>query len=206
MLFPPHVSGVQKLIDVLVVDDDERDRDALAWLLWEHGCVVRAVATAQAARVASLDGVPDVVVTDLRLERGTVSGWVLASALRWEQRTAHVGLIAVTRSVEPSPDVTSPFDAYLRMPVEVSFLTRLVRQLADVSRAAHRGATDAERASRSVGLSGAPSRGSSDVANGSGPCRCCSPRAAQRVPASVDRNPDAHSAGVFVRTGTISRA
>jgi CheY-like chemotaxis protein len=129
------ISGIiVKWVDVLLVEDDDDCRAMIASVLSIHDCLVRGVATAQEARVAAMDGIPDVVISDLQLASGT-PGWTLARALRDDARTAHVGLIAITGSVEPWPTVVSPFDAYLRKPVEARLLVGLVKQLGAVSRA-----------------------------------------------------------------------
>jgi CheY-like chemotaxis protein len=133
----PASGVIQKWIDLLLVEDDDDCRATVSELLSEHDCLVRSVCTAQAARLAVIDGVPDVIVTDLHLASGP-PGWALARAFREEPRTEHVGLIAISGCVEPLPTVTRPFDAYLRKPVEVSLLVGLVKQLAAVSRATRR--------------------------------------------------------------------
>lgn len=131
-------SGIEeKAVDVIIVEDDEDSRVMMAALLIANDCLVRAVATGDAARVSALERVPDVVISDLRLAAGS-SGWVLADALRAEPRTRHVALIAVTGEVEPERAVAARFDAYLRKPVEIKLLLDLVLQLAPVSRAQRR--------------------------------------------------------------------
>lgn len=135
---PSGSSGVaQRPIDVLVVEDDDDCRAELAALLVANDCVVRAVATAESAHDCALERVPDVVVTDLRLT-GSSAGWTLADALRAEPRTRDVALIAVTGVVEPRQAVVTPFDAYLRKPIEVGLLVALVKQLAALGRGRRR--------------------------------------------------------------------
>jgi CheY-like chemotaxis protein len=135
---PRKSSGVaEKAVDVIVVEDDDDSRAMLAALLTAHDCLVRAYATADAAHDAALERIPDVVVTDLRLALGS-AGWTLAEALRAEPRTRDVALIAVSGAVEPRQAVVTPFDAYLRKPVETALLLDLVSQLAALSRARRR--------------------------------------------------------------------
>jgi CheY-like chemotaxis protein len=135
---PRKRSGVaEKAVDVIVVEDDADSREMMATLLTANECLVRAVATADAAHDAALERVPDVVVTDLRLVGGS-AGWTLAEALRGEPRTKHVALIAVTGEVEPRQAVVAHFDAYLRKPIETTLLIELVKQLAALGRAERR--------------------------------------------------------------------
>lgn len=135
---PRQRSGVaEKAVDVIVVEDDDDSRVMMAALLTSNDCLVRAVATADAAHDAALERVPDVLITDLRLIGGS-AGWTLAEALRAEPRTQHVALIAVTGEVEPRQAVVAHFDAYLRKPVEITLLLDLVSQLSLLSRAERR--------------------------------------------------------------------
>jgi CheY-like chemotaxis protein len=131
-------SGVtEKAVDVIVVEDHDDSREMLTALLCASDCLVRAVATADAAHQLAIERVPDVVVTDLWLPGGS-AGWTLAEALREDPRTRHVALIAITGHVEPRREVVASFDAYLRKPVETALLRDLVLQLAAISRAERR--------------------------------------------------------------------
>jgi CheY-like chemotaxis protein len=127
-------SGVnEKVVDVLVVEDDADARAMMFAVLRGNDFLVRAVESAEAAHEAVLARLPDVVVTDLQL--GGASGWNLAAALRADARTSHIACIAVTGAVSPRMEVVAHFDAYLRKPVEVELLVELVSQLAAISRA-----------------------------------------------------------------------
>ena len=128
---------VPKSIDVLLVEDDEDSRAMMVLLFEANDCLVRAAATAHAAHELAIARVPDVVVADLHL-RGGSAGWTLAEALRQHPRTQDVALIAVTGEIEPRWQVVSPFDAYLRKPVDTELLLGLVRQLSAVSRSQRR--------------------------------------------------------------------
>jgi CheY-like chemotaxis protein len=140
---PRKSSGVvEKAVDVLVVEDDHDSRRMLEALFTTHGCLVRAVATSEEAFKSALERLPDVVVADLELPGGS-PGWTLAQELRENLRTRNVGLIAVTGRVEPRVEVVTPFDAYLRKPVDVRLLLDLVDELAEMSRAQRRHAHDA---------------------------------------------------------------
>lgn len=132
----PKRSGVtEKVIDVIVVEDDHDCRLMLATALTAAECVVLAVAGADAAYEAAQRRVPDVIVTDLHLRDGS-AGWTLAQVLRADPRTRDVGLIAVTGLVAPAMEIVAPFDAYLRKPFDLDLIIQLVRQLAAVSREA----------------------------------------------------------------------
>jgi CheY-like chemotaxis protein len=128
-------SGVsERVIDVVLVEDEADARDLLAGLLASDGCRVRAFDTAEAAFAAARADAPDVIVTDLVLGARLATGWALAEMLRCEEATKHVPLIAVTGKVEPRIEYARPFDAFLLKPVDVDLLLDLVRQLARASR------------------------------------------------------------------------
>lgn len=124
----------EKPVDVLVVDDHADSAAMIAELLEFRGCLARQAADAESALEAVRRRVPDVIVTDLVLGAGA-AGWTLAEAVREDARTREVALIAVSGRVEPDWKVVRPFDAYLRKPVDLDVLAKLVLQLAERARA-----------------------------------------------------------------------
>lgn len=125
---------------VLIVEDDENLRVALADNLVDEGYFVRTAATCAAAR-AALDAAPrdapfDVVVLDLMLPDG--DGYELCRQLRRDARPARV-LMLTARTLED--DLVRGFeegaDDYLKKPY------RLRELLARVAALARRGASPA---------------------------------------------------------------
>lgn len=125
----------EKPLDVVVVEDDADSRELLREALELAGFLVRPVADADEAMNALARRIPDVVVTDLVLAHGA-SGWTLAEALREQPETAEVALIAVSGRVEPDWRIVRAFDAYLRKPIDLDVLSRLVAQLGGRARTA----------------------------------------------------------------------
>jgi CheY-like chemotaxis protein len=131
-------SGTQvKPLSVLVVEDHDDSRDLACDVIRGAGCIVRGVASAEAAMEAVAERVPDVVVADLLLGCGA-AGWTLADTLREDPATARVALIAVSGRVDPEWRIVRAFDAYLRKPVDLDALVTLVQQLGQRSRSALR--------------------------------------------------------------------
>jgi len=124
-----------KSIDVVVVEDDPDVRRLLETVLTMAELLVRSFDRADTAYDAIHARIPDVVVTDLRLDGGS-AGWTLAEALRGDARTSDIALIAVTGTVAPARAVVAPFDAYLTKPVDMGLLRELVTHLAAARRAA----------------------------------------------------------------------
>lgn len=131
-------SGTQaKPLRVLVVEDHEDSREMAREVIRAAGCIVRTVASAEAAMASIGESLPDVVVTDLFLGCGA-SGWTLAETLREDPATAHIALIAVSGRVDPAWQVVRAFDAYLHKPVDLDALVTLVQRLGQGSRDARR--------------------------------------------------------------------
>ena len=124
-----------KSIDVVVVEDDPDSRALLETVLTIADFLVRGFDSADTAYDGIHARVPDVVVTDLRLDGGS-AGWTLAEALRGDPHTSDIALIAVTGNVAPARAVVAPFDAYLTKPVDMNVLRELVTHLATARRAA----------------------------------------------------------------------
>lgn len=123
---------------VVVVEDDPDGRDLLMTVLRTSGLDARAFDDPETALADIVLDPPDVVVTDLELHAAR-RGDELALGLRALDATAHIGLIAVSGHVEPEWPVVRPFDAYLRKPIDLQVLVRLVRTIGEVARRAKAG-------------------------------------------------------------------
>lgn len=111
---------------ILLVDDEEDVREALAELLAEEGHEVTLAADALEALKRLGDGLtPDVVLTDLRMPR--MSGWELATAVKRRYPGVRVGLITgCLGQVPATPDQRAAVDFVLEKPVNLaSLLARL---------------------------------------------------------------------------------
>lgn len=139
-------SGVQlhRTIDVVVVEDDHVARDAIEVALREGRCEVRAFSIADDAIAGIVERAPDVVVCGLREARG-ISGPDLASAIRADLHTMHIGLVAVSGPLDARWQVLRPFDAFLRRPFDSGLLTDVVRAVGMSTRARARSRTVARR-------------------------------------------------------------
>jgi CheY-like chemotaxis protein len=124
------VSGARKkVLDVLVVEDDADTREMTRDLLTDEGCFVRCCGSGAEARVAAMESVPHVVITDLALEE-KASGFALARELRAHPRTERVALVLLSGH-EPGPEVRRAFDVCLRKPVGLDDIVEAVRSLGD---------------------------------------------------------------------------
>lgn len=129
-------SGVELRVreSVLLVEDDPESREMLAIVLRESGADVTTLGRADEALAVIAANTPDVVIIDLGLP-GTMSGADLALRLRADVATMHIGLVAVSGSLEPQWPGVCPVDAYLRKPIDYELLIDLVATVTDSVRA-----------------------------------------------------------------------
>jgi CheY-like chemotaxis protein len=121
---------------VLVVDDEEPNRDYLADLLQPLGFEVECVADGAAALAGVARSAPHLVLLDLQLPG--LSGLEVARALRRGESGATVGIIAVSASVFPEDRqeaIDAGCDAFVPKPIDAVALCELMgEQLALVWR------------------------------------------------------------------------
>lgn len=127
----PPEDAVRQLhgVHVLVVDDDEDAREALAVLLRGHGASVEAVGSSAAAMRAYDNRAPHLVVTDISMPGE--DGYSLAAKIRERAATARAvcrlfALTAFATSATQRDALARSFDDYLIKPADpVTLATRL---------------------------------------------------------------------------------
>ncbi len=113
---------------VLVVDDDERNRKLAQGVLRRSGLRTIEAAGGRAAVALARDCLPDVILLDLRLP--DMEGREVARALREEERTAHIPVVALTALRYPdggAPLLAEGFSGYLEKPIDVRTFPEQVR-------------------------------------------------------------------------------
>jgi len=121
---------------VLVVDDDERNRKLAQDVLGRSGLRTIAASGGRAALALALDRLPDVVLLDLRLP--DMEGRDVARALREEERTAHIPVVALTalRYADGGARLFGDgFSGYLEKPIDVRTFPDQVRRYCGPGRA-----------------------------------------------------------------------
>jgi two-component system, cell cycle response regulator DivK len=79
---------------ILVVEDNEMNRDMLARRLQRRGYDVLTAADGQQGVAATLEQLPDLVLMDLSLP--LLDGWQATRSIKRDQRTRHIPVIALT--------------------------------------------------------------------------------------------------------------
>lgn len=113
---------------VLVVDDDERNRKLAQDVLVRTGLRTIEAASGAAAVALAGDCLPDVILLDLRLP--DMEGRDVARALREEERTAHIPVVALTALRYPEGGarlLAEGFSGYLEKPIDVRTFPDQVR-------------------------------------------------------------------------------
>ncbi len=111
---------------VLLVEDDALVRECLCVVLDEVGGQVSDAANAaEALQWMAVEGIPDVLVTDLQLGPG-LNGLALIAVARQRRPGVRAVLISGTDMEEPALD---PGDRFLRKPFDVDVLACAVSEL-----------------------------------------------------------------------------
>jgi len=113
---------------VLVVEDHDGTRQAVARLLGRNGYDVSEASSADEARERVLSAVPDVILLDIGLP-GT-DGLSLASEFRAHDRLQHTRLVCVSgKAVDDRGVEGNAFDAHLLKPVDLATLLKTLTTL-----------------------------------------------------------------------------
>ncbi len=113
---------------VLIVDDDERNRKLAQDVLGRSGLRTILAASGRAAVELARERLPDVVLLDLRLP--DMEGSDVARAIREEERTAHIPVVALTALRYPAGGarlLADGFSGYLEKPIDVRTFPDQVR-------------------------------------------------------------------------------
>ena len=123
---------------LLVVDDEPKLLSAVAACLRAEGFEVMTARGGAEALVRVAEGVPDLVVSDIRMPG--VDGYQLARQLRSSPRTALVPVVFLTAKDETADRIEgfrSGVDAYLAKPFEPDELVAVIRNILDRVRRTH---------------------------------------------------------------------
>ncbi|HEU4525206.1 MAG TPA: response regulator [Gemmatimonadales bacterium] len=138
-------------VRILVVDDTEANRYAVARHLRHAGYTVWEAADGRSALTQLADRTPDLLIVDIRMPG--MDGFEMVRRLRAERRTAHLPVLHVSASftdpLSQAEGLDSGADGYLTHPVEPVVLLASVRALLR-ARSAEREAKAAEAAWRAT--------------------------------------------------------
>ncbi|MGQ0506134.1 MAG: response regulator [Myxococcaceae bacterium] len=120
---------------VLLVENDDGVRDALAELLTSHGCEVESAHDGAEAlkclQAKSNQHLPDVILLDLVMR--VMNGWRFASEMRSDPRLATLPVVVLSAVREPLARVARA-EAYLSKPLDVGHLKETVERVATAHR------------------------------------------------------------------------
>jgi signal transduction histidine kinase/ActR/RegA family two-component response regulator len=119
-----------RLLRILIVEDNNDVRETLRVALGAHGHRVRAVANGADAVAAAAGDPPDVVLLDLGLP--DMSGHEVARRLRQDMHGAGLHIVALTGYGQPSEERRARdagCDLHVRKPIDPSELLSLLEQL-----------------------------------------------------------------------------
>jgi len=114
---------------ILIVEDDETNREGLRTLLELWGHRVDEAATGESAVAMALSGHPDVVLLDIGLP--DVSGYEVAKRIRGASGGPKPILIALTGYDELDAARDARFDTHVLKPVDCDQLKRLMAEVPD---------------------------------------------------------------------------
>jgi CheY-like chemotaxis protein len=117
---------------VLLADDHDASRSAQRVVLEQAGFIVAEARSGFDALALTLSARPDLVLLDLVLPG--IDGQQLARMLRAETSTRHVGLLALSASIDPADRVgalEAGCDEFLAKPVSPTELVETVERILD---------------------------------------------------------------------------
>jgi len=119
----------ERKIKVLVIEDDEYSRDALAHLLAAEGYEAELADDGESGLAKAREMNPDIIVLDLSLPG--IDGKRVIKMIRSNQTLSSTPILVVTghSDTEAQSAVDLGADAYLTKPVEFDELTRAIAEL-----------------------------------------------------------------------------
>jgi len=118
------------MTDILIVEDNELNRDMLTRRLTRKGYTVRSVGDGQAAIEAIGAVTPDLVLMDMNLP--VMNGWDACKALRAQPQTQNLPIIALTAhamSGDEQKALNAGCDDYTTKPIDFPLLISKIEQL-----------------------------------------------------------------------------
>lgn len=117
-------------IHILLVEDNEDNRDMMQFLLERAGYVVSTASTGLEALSSVRANKPDMILMDLSMPE--MDGWTAAQELKKDPALATIPLIAVTAHTLPgdrrkTQDVG--FDSYISKPINVRMFDQMVAEV-----------------------------------------------------------------------------
>lgn len=117
-------------LHVLLVEDNEDNRDMMQFLLERAGHIVSAAKTGLEALATANRVHPDVVLMDLSMPE--MDGWTAAKEFKKDPRLADIPLIAVTAHTLPGDRrkaIDSGFESYISKPINVRTFDAMVAKV-----------------------------------------------------------------------------
>jgi len=128
--------SVTELVKLLLVDDEERNLDALETILASSGCTLVRAKSADEALLALLQNEFAAIILDIKMP-GT-SGLELARLIKVRKRTQHVPILFLTAYSLDERDVLEAYDVggvdYLNKPINPAILRSKVAVFVDLFR------------------------------------------------------------------------
>jgi CheY-like chemotaxis protein len=116
-------------VNILVVEDDEYSRDALAHLLVAEGYNAESAQDGEAGLIKARETRPDVIVLDLNLPG--MDGNQVIGRIREDESLASIPILVVTGDEDKKAQeaVKSGANAYLTKPLELDALINAIKRL-----------------------------------------------------------------------------
>jgi CheY-like chemotaxis protein len=120
---------------ILLIEDNEMNRDMLSRRLRRAGYAVQTAADAKRGLELVSSLIPDLVIIDMRLP--DMSGWDVAQVLKSDESTRHVPLLALTAHAMPGDRdraLAAGCDEYDVKPIDLPRLLSKIEALLERSR------------------------------------------------------------------------
>jgi CheY-like chemotaxis protein len=116
--------------NILLVDDEEMNREVLREMLMVHGHKVREATNGAEAFAFACEELPDLILMDIRMPQ--LDGFSSLAKLRAHPQTANIPVVAVTAfAMDPERHraEVAGFNGYVSKPVDFQLLLRTIQHL-----------------------------------------------------------------------------
>ena len=120
---------------ILLVEDNELNRDMLSRRLKRRGFEVITAVDGELAAQITGDVLPDVILMDMGLPG--MNGWDATRMIKSDSRTKHIPVVALTAhamNLDREQALDAGCDAYETKPVEIDRLLETIRRVIDSGR------------------------------------------------------------------------
>ncbi|WP_026694980.1 ATP-binding protein [Peribacillus kribbensis] len=121
-----HIESAKETIQVMLIEDDKSLAELLREELLQKGMNVRSFTNGEAALSALREHIPDAIVLDIMLEKGSIDGWTFMKTLKKNSAYTDIPIFVSSALEEKEKGISHGAKDYLIKPYKLSQLSSTI--------------------------------------------------------------------------------